>query len=244
MNNEQNIKTAPAPASIDAPPDVTGAPSFRDHLRWVIADLGRGDSGTGAPTGDMIRFIDVHCAAQVTAAADYWRLRIIGYQDKLIAALEELAAIRAARAAPAVGALTDAQIEAVALVNGFKLKAQPDGTMALNPYVFATYRALLAAASKPAVCRECNGIGTWIGSHDGADDADCHACDGTGKQAAPTAQPGERDAALDWGIVSAAANEANKKYGQFMPVTWVQAFVSAYNAAMSAPAQGETGGAA
>lgn len=34
------------------------------------------------------------------------------------------------------------------------------------------------------VCPGCNGIGTWIGQHDGYDDADCHMCDGTGKVAA------------------------------------------------------------
>lgn len=32
--------------------------------------------------------------------------------------------------------LTNDQITEIALSNGFKLKEQPDGTMALNPYVF------------------------------------------------------------------------------------------------------------
>lgn len=39
-------------------------------------------------------------------------------------------------------------IERIALANGFKLKEQPDGSMALNPYVFEFARALLES-SKP-----------------------------------------------------------------------------------------------
>lgn len=38
--------------------------------------------------------------------------------------------------------MTDEQIEAIALANGFKLKEQPDGSMALNPYVFEFARAM------------------------------------------------------------------------------------------------------
>lgn len=38
--------------------------------------------------------------------------------------------------------MTDDQITQVALANGFKLKQQPDGTMALNPYVFEFARAI------------------------------------------------------------------------------------------------------
>lgn len=35
-----------------------------------------------------------------------------------------------------------------------------------------------------AACPDCHGQGTWIGGHDGYDDADCHSCDGSGKRAA------------------------------------------------------------
>jgi hypothetical protein len=41
--------------------------------------------------------------------------------------------------------LTPERITELALANGFKLKEQPDGAMALNPYVFDFARALLAA---------------------------------------------------------------------------------------------------
>ena len=41
-------------------------------------------------------------------------------------------------------AVTDAEIERIALANGFKVKEQPNGTMALNPYVYAFARALIA----------------------------------------------------------------------------------------------------
>jgi hypothetical protein len=40
--------------------------------------------------------------------------------------------------------MTNDQIQQIALANGFKLKEQPDGSMALNPYVFDFARALLA----------------------------------------------------------------------------------------------------
>lgn len=40
-------------------------------------------------------------------------------------------------------------IEQIALANGFKLKRQPDGSMALNPYVFEFARALLVASLTP-----------------------------------------------------------------------------------------------
>ena len=39
--------------------------------------------------------------------------------------------------------MTPEQITALALANGFKLKTQPDGTKALNPYVLDFARALL-----------------------------------------------------------------------------------------------------
>ena len=41
--------------------------------------------------------------------------------------------------------MTPERITELALANGFKLKAQPDGSTALNPYVFAFARALLDA---------------------------------------------------------------------------------------------------
>lgn len=37
------------------------------------------------------------------------------------------------------------QIAELALANGFKLKQQPDGSMALNPYVFDFAGALMVA---------------------------------------------------------------------------------------------------
>lgn len=43
--------------------------------------------------------------------------------------------------------MTNKEIEAIALANGFKLKEQYGGTMALRPYVFEFARALLAAAA-------------------------------------------------------------------------------------------------
>lgn len=45
--------------------------------------------------------------------------------------------------------MTDEDIERIALASGFELKNQPDGSMALHPYVFAFARALLAAAPSP-----------------------------------------------------------------------------------------------
>lgn len=45
--------------------------------------------------------------------------------------------------------MTNEQIEHIALANGFKLKQQPDGSMALNPYVFEFARALLFEAKLP-----------------------------------------------------------------------------------------------
>lgn len=46
---------------------------------------------------------------------------------------------------------TDAQIARIALANGFTLKQQPDGKMALNPYVFDFARALLKQPTPPPV---------------------------------------------------------------------------------------------
>lgn len=41
-------------------------------------------------------------------------------------------------------------IERICIENGFTLKRQDDGTMALNPYVFAAARALMAAGAEAA----------------------------------------------------------------------------------------------
>jgi hypothetical protein len=40
--------------------------------------------------------------------------------------------------------ISNEEIKALALANGFKLKEQPDGTHELNPYVYEFARALLA----------------------------------------------------------------------------------------------------
>lgn len=42
--------------------------------------------------------------------------------------------------------ITNDEIRAIALVNGFKLKEQSDGTMDLNPYVYDAMRAVISAA--------------------------------------------------------------------------------------------------
>ncbi|BBI61741.1 hypothetical protein [Vreelandella sulfidaeris] len=44
--------------------------------------------------------------------------------------------------------MTNEQIRDLALANGFKLKAQPDGSEDLNPYVFDFARALIAATDR------------------------------------------------------------------------------------------------
>lgn len=43
--------------------------------------------------------------------------------------------------------MNNEDIEKLALANGFKLKEQPNGEMALNPYVFDFARALIAKAA-------------------------------------------------------------------------------------------------
>jgi len=40
--------------------------------------------------------------------------------------------------------MTNEEIQAIALANGFELKKQADSTMGLNPYVYRFARALLA----------------------------------------------------------------------------------------------------
>jgi hypothetical protein len=62
-----------------------------------------------------------------------------------------------------------------------KVLAMPDG-----PDVVGPVSAQQGAADEKIACPGCNGIGTWIGQHDGYDDADCHMCDGAGKIAAPS----------------------------------------------------------
>lgn len=44
--------------------------------------------------------------------------------------------------------MTNEEIQEIALANGFSLKKQPDGSMALNPYVFEFARALVAAQNE------------------------------------------------------------------------------------------------
>jgi hypothetical protein len=50
--------------------------------------------------------------------------------------------------------LDNPHIQDILLENGFTLKKQPDGSMALNPYVFSAIRAVLAAALDPKRDRE------------------------------------------------------------------------------------------
>jgi hypothetical protein len=45
--------------------------------------------------------------------------------------------------------MTNDEVTRIALVTGFALKEQPDGSMALNPYVFDFARKLLSAAPTP-----------------------------------------------------------------------------------------------
>ena len=84
------------------------------------------------------------------------RVEITKYCDDL---RDQLAQALAAKPAPdhvngvidmaAKPAPTDAEITAMALGNGFKLKQQPDGGLALNPYVFEFARALLNTKPSP-----------------------------------------------------------------------------------------------
>lgn len=50
------------------------------------------------------------------------------------------------------------RITQIALDNGFKLKEQPDGSMALNPYVFDFARALI----REAVSDICDDLGSEV----------------------------------------------------------------------------------
>lgn len=52
---------------------------------------------------------------------------------------------------------------------------------------FWNYAGIVAtppSAGAPVTCPGCNGMATYIGQHDGYDDADCHMCDGKGKVSA------------------------------------------------------------
>ncbi len=67
--------------------------------------------------------------------------------------------------------MTNAEIESIALDNGFKLKRQPDGSMALNPYVFEFARKLLAAAPTPPASEPA----TWQEALEISETGDVHA---------------------------------------------------------------------
>lgn len=58
---------------------------------------------------------------------------------------------RCARLEEATTQPADAQIAGIALANGFTLKQQPDGKMALNPHVFDFARSLLMQSRPPAI---------------------------------------------------------------------------------------------
>jgi len=80
---------------------------------------------------------------------------------------------KAATPLPVQSAVIDAEIERIALSNGFKLKEQSDGTMALNSYVFDFARAVIAAASLPVQTERnfCERCGQRLG-----DDTYIHTC--------------------------------------------------------------------
>lgn len=257
MNNEQNIKTAPAPASaagsIDTPPAVAGAPSFRDHLRWIIADLERGDSGTGAPVGDMIRFIDAHCAAACQAVEAHLMQSHEGLMDAA-SAKRRIAVAESARAAPAVGALTartDKEIvqQTEALATAL---AAYDGYVSSAPFAGSVNPRSAGYWQRACITQE---VLTATDPNDAVDSISDDlehlrdACKDVPASSAPapTAQPGERE------ILTELANTQRQ-------VIDLQAQMSAVlldkgtaqpgepfyceqcrPAAMSAPAQGETG---
>lgn len=53
--------------------------------------------------------------------------------------------------------MTNDDIKAIALANGFTLREQPDGSMDLNPYVYGFARAMFGAgfmASRPSVTKD------------------------------------------------------------------------------------------
>lgn len=85
-----------------------------------------------------------------------------------------LAMLSARAAAPVSGGM-------LRLGDGIKLTGQPDGSIAVEHS---------DAPVSGLTCKACNGAGTWIGQHDGYDDADCAVCDGSGK-AAPVSGPTE-----------------------------------------------------
>jgi hypothetical protein len=75
----------------------------------------------------------------------------------------------------------------------------PAGTVIGDPEwwvrrIIAKIRASEGQAQTSAPCPDCHGQGTWTGSHDGYDDADCHTCDGTGKRVSQA----QTSAAVEW----------------------------------------------
>lgn len=50
--------------------------------------------------------------------------------------------------------ITDEQIKALALANGFKVKEQPDGSTDLNPYVYDFARKLIAVENSLHAAQE------------------------------------------------------------------------------------------
>lgn len=79
----------------------------------------------------------------------YENTRVQDYREGWLWALNWLKSLAStspqpARAVAPTAQPTDPQIARIALANGFTLKQQPDGKMALNPYVFDFARALMA----------------------------------------------------------------------------------------------------
>lgn len=278
--------TSIAPASTSASVDTV---KFRILLAAAEAMEG------AEPFNNLIAHIDAHCAAQVAEwkanhADMVKRCAILRERDDLpvdrLPAYRELVRLQeAARATPAVGALTDAQREAIATDHGlfrFMMADQPTCERMVAGFV----RAILAAASGPvesvnqpaglANCpitgnkfwgnidhpelgmvatyggpldtytipvrgeddelrseRFCQDRGDWI---EGGEPMGYFSED---QQAAPAAQPGERDAAL----VKEAIEIQRKNYGNAMMLHLDMIEWEGKASAGTAPAQGETGGA-
>lgn len=73
---------------------------------------------------------------EFSAMLDSTGIPIENYGDKCAEYFEKLAT-----------ELTNEQVKEIALANGFKLKAQPNGEMDLNPYVYDFARVLLNVQS-------------------------------------------------------------------------------------------------
>ncbi|GEM_PF-4341687 len=81
----------------------------------------------------------------------------------------------------------------------FMVAANPAAVLALIALARRAQPEGEAPQAEPAAkvtCPGCHGIGTWIGQHDGYDDADCHMFDGAGKIAALAAQQAAAPGAL------------------------------------------------